>query len=77
MGLIQNFHIPQAYPKKKKNLTWDLRNEKVKNEHVNIMEVIMKEAATTHRLGKQKEEAGIIKTQESGGGALWSLDADL
>ena len=38
---------------------------------------MMKEAATTHRLGKQKEEAGIIKTQESGGGALWSLDADL
>lgn len=40
----------------------------VKNEDLEIMEVMMQEAAATPGLGKPKEQAGLLKTQKTGGG---------
>lgn len=37
----------------------------------------MQEAATTPGLGKPKEQAGLLKTQKTGGGALQSLGVGL
>lgn len=59
---------------------WDWTNDKVKNEDLEITEVMMQEAAATPGLGKPKEQAGLLKTQKTGGGScgawVWaSLEA--